>query len=1409
MINDKSIQDYLGRQSVKIINAEFNKINGGLTIELKGPIKIQEVEKYLSDYLSNIIAKDKIFYKWAIEEEYELNEAYLNDLKNYLSQSLANFNKETKFLYLYEENYLFVKVANIIEENYLRKNKAYKLIKSKIKNDCGKDIDIKISVENTVCLEEFMEKRREEEKKISQEKINDQPISKAKVNKSNKNTEFSIGKKIKDDPIDIASLTDETFWATIEGKVFNIAEKEIKDSKYIVTFYIYDETSATSCKAFWSKDLYLKFKDNIEEDDPVIVKGRYQMDSFSKSYVLTIDSLARGQYKEIIDLEKNKRVELRTHSRMSEMEGFIDLKSLYKKLSTWGHKAIGITDLNVVQAYPEAMSLSEKYDIKTLYGLDASLALDYLPICIGPSETDSYVVFDIETTGLANNYDGITEIGGVKIKDGKVVDSFSSLVNPQMEIGEKIVKLTGITNEMVAGERTIDEVLPEFIEFSRGSSLVAHNAEFDISHLRTQAVKLGLEFDFPYVDTLYLARFLHPELKNHRLSTLSKFFGVSLVNHHRAVDDAEATANIFIKLIEELDEKSLDLSEDLNTIDTDWPKTATNFYNALILIKNDQGRKNLYQLITKSHTEHFYKSPKILINDLENHREGLLIGSGNIEGRLYQAILHRAPEEELIRIAEKYDFLEVQSPKNYEHLIENSDSRNGLASKEDLERITRIIIDLGKKLFIPVVATGDIYYLNESDHIYREIVKSVKYNRPSGDSKELYLKATRQVLDEFAFLGEDLAYEIVVKNSNKIADIIDDVRPIPKGRFSPNVEGAEEELRSITINKAKEIYGDNLPEIVEARIKKELDSIISNGYAALYMIARKLVLKSNEDGYVVGSRGSVGSSLVATMSGITEVNPLVAHYICPKCKKSEFFVKENYDTGLDLPDKDCPICGIPYKKEGHNIPFEVFLGFEGNKEPDIDLNFAGEYQSIVHQYTEELFGSNFVYRAGTITTIADNTAFGYVKKYYEKLDKNVSPAQIAYLQKGIVGTKRSTGQHPGGIMIVPHENEMEDFSPVNHPANDPTSGIKTTHFAYRAIEETILKLDLLGHDVPSIIKKLGELTGINPEEIDLTDEKTMSLYSSTEALDLKTEIPNLDVGTLGIPEFGTNFVRQMLKDTKPKTMGELFRISGLSHGTDVWLNNAQDLVRNKEAVLSEVICTRDDIMSFLIQKGLESNDAFTIMEKVRKGRGLTEEQIHLMNSVDLPSWYIDSCLKIKYMFPKAHATAYVLMSFRIAYFKTYYPQAFYASYFTTKLADFPGAFAFSGLGPVQGEMKRIKSLGFDASNKEQLNYVVLELIEEMLARGYEFQDPEIGKCERESFSVSNDGKIVVPYSAIENISAQQSRDIYDACLEGSFISVENFVDRTGINKSAIESLRSNGLLDHLQETNQMDLFDMF
>ncbi|MDO5689743.1 MAG: PolC-type DNA polymerase III [Tissierellia bacterium] len=1412
MLNHDLFTEFDFLESVEKVEYQEDARKLSLRFKVSRRISKEEHES-LHRRLSSLLQETTLVigYDWGQQELSE--EEFLNALLTHFQEQYPMLQSEDcQLRRIPQEDRVILQTPNEMLKKYIESRDIPKEMQNLLYREIGRQIAVEVRSGGSLDRDDFLEKTAEAEKLATVKMAKAQGVTQKPTRKKAAPEQALIGKRITETPIPISSLNEETYMPTVSGMVFGLDYRPIKDGKTIVTFFLSDETGATSCKAFWSKELLDRFQEQISEGTNVILKGKYGYDNFSKGECIVIQSLSKQSTALKSDLEEVKRVELRIHTQMSTLDGFTDITSLYQRAAEYGHDALAITDAHVVQAYPEAMYKSSSTKIKTIYGLDAKILFDGLPILMGAENRElprEYVVFDIETTGLSTYCDKITEIGAVRVVDGEITGRYGRLVNPEMQIDAKIVDLTGITNEMVADQPTIDEILPDFLEFSKGAVFVAHNAEFDISFIQENAYQLGLDFDAPYIDTLYLARGLFPELRNHKLDTLAKHFEIKLLQHHRAEDDAEATAQVMIRLLEELENRGIEVSADLNQIQTDWNPGATRDSNALILVAKQSGLKNLYQMISCSHMDYYNRSPGIPREILRKKREGLLIGSGNLYGELAQAILAHRREEELHTIARNYDFLEVQPPENYDYLLASRENRNALPGRAKLEEWIRKTIAIGRELDIPVVATGDVYYLNPQDAIYREIVRTVQFRQDRRLSSNLYYKTTQEMLQQFQFLPKEVAYEIVVTNSRGIADSIEAVEPIPKGTYPPIIDNAEEDLRSVTYGNAQAIYGAPLPELVEKRLNRELDSIIKNGYAGLYMISRKLVKKSNEDGYLVGSRGSVGSSFVATMAEITEVNPLAPHYVCPKCKHSEFVTDGSYESGIDMPKKDCPSCGTLLNQDGHQIPFEVFLGFDGDKEPDIDLNFAGEYQPYCHKYAEELFGSDKVFRAGTIGTIKENTAFGYIKKFYEQTGEYLTQAQTEKLKRGIVGVKRTTGQHPGGLMIVPQDKDIEDFTPVNYPADDPKNQVITTHFTYKAIAENILKLDLLGHDVPSIARLLTDLTGVDLMDVPMNDPGCMSIFNSVDALGFSDSTYRQDIGTLGVPEFGTNFVRQMLQDTKPTSFGELVRISGLSHGTNVWLNNAQELVRDKVATLKEVICTRDDIMTFLILKGLDNKEAFKIMETVRKGRDLSDKVIEYMDGFDLPSWYIDSCQKIEYMFPKAHAVAYSLMSYRIAYYKVYYPEAFYATYFTTKLADFPGSIAMAGPMAVKDEMQRIKELGRGASAKENSVLNVLEVVEEMYARGILIAPVRFENSQAAHFSLGKQGMIVPPFCALDDVSEQNSRQIYEELQKGSFISVEDFTARTKVNRSALESLRQNGVLAHLHETNQLDLFSAF
>lgn len=1265
-----------------------------------------------------------------------------------------------------------------------------------VKKCTEKSLLISYSEEKT--SDDFLYNKEIEERII----LKDMLAKSNSTSKNNKKSNFKYGKKIKNETIKISEIDMQQGDAIIKGEIFQYETKTIKDGRTLVIFYVSDGSSSISCKAFLNKDQSDTFVRNVKEGNHALIHGDIVYDTYNKEVSLMLKSLELTQEKIREDNAPNKRIELHLHTQMSSMDGVSHTKDLIQRAIDWGHEAIAITDHGVVQAFPDAMDMGK--EIKIIYGVEAYMINDKKEIVNGDLEgrkIDDFVVFDIETTGLSPKNNKITEIGAIKIINGEIAESYSQLVNPGVPIPDLIVKLTGITDDLVAEKPSISEVLPSFKEFIGDSVLVAHNAAFDMGFIRENYKAINISINNPVLDTLELSRAVFPTLKSHKLNLIAKHLKVDLLNHHRAVDDALATANILLKILEIIKDKNFEDLSDLNALKSSADITKGDMYHTIILAKNQAGLKDLYKLISDSHINYFHRKPRMPKSIITKLRKNLIIGSACEAGELYKAIISNRPSSEINEIVSFYDYLEIQPTGNNEHLIRNGIVKNS----EELELINKKIYDLGKKHNKLVVATGDVHFLDKEDEIYRRILMSGQKFSDADFQPPLYFRTTSEMLDEFSYLGEKIAEEVVILNPIEINDKIEDCIPIPNGTFPPKIEGVDEELRTICEEMAIKKYGNPLPEIVRIRLDRELDSIIKNGYAVMYIIAQKLVSKSIEDGYLVGSRGSVGSSFAATMSGITEVNPLPPHYVCAKCNKSEFFEDGTIASGFDLPDKFCPECGEMYVKDGQDIPFEVFLGFEGDKEPDIDLNFAGEYQSKAHKYTEHLFGEGKVFRAGTIGTIADKTAYGFVKKYFEERDKIVNGAELNRLLKGCTGIKRSSGQHPGGVMIVPDYKDILDFTPIQYPADDKTSGVITTHFDYHAISGRILKLDILGHDVPSIIKMLEDLTGTDPLKIPLDDEKTMRIFTSLEPLGIEPKSINSSVGTLGIPEFGTKFVRQMLVDTSPSTFSELVRISGLSHGTDVWVNNAQNLVKNKVAPLSEVISTREDIMLSLIKAGMDKKQSFFIMEKVRKGKGLSGDDEKSMRELSLPEWYIESCNKIKYMFPKAHAAAYVTMSFRIAYFKVYHPQAFYATYFTSKWSDFNADLIIKGETVIRDKIKELEQKGLAATAKEKNELIVLEVALEMYARGFRFVKVDLYKSDSDKFMLSKEG-IIPPLKALEGVGENVAKKIHEEGQITPFISIEDLIVRGKATKPVIEALKNHGCLDKLPQSNQISLF---
>lgn len=1314
---------------------------------------------------------------------------------------------------------------------YLYKKGVDKYLTDRIRDEFG--VNVTVAFKNKKATEEEQQDYKKKHENYERQLIesimtekataeNAKETAKAEEVKAGIENGIIMGRDpIKDEPIKIKNTRTEGEKVVIQGEIFNIEEREIKGDRYIVSFDITDGSDSTTVKFFTDKNAYdcdggIK---SALKGAYVKVKGEVQYDKYAKEIVIMSRNIVKADRPPArMDTSEEKRVELHLHTTMSTMDAVTGMKEYVKRAAKWGHKAIAVTDHGVVQAYPEAMDAAEANNIKVIYGVEAYLIDDLGEVVTNPkgqSFDDEYVVFDIETTGLNKEKCKIIEIGAVKIRNREIVDRYSTFIDPGEKLSDEIVDLTNITDDMLEGQRPIETVLPEFLDFVGDDVLVAHNASFDTGFVRIKAEELGIEYrKNTILDTLELSRTLLKELKKHKLDVVAKHLGVSLEGHHRAVNDAEATAEIFLKLVDMLEENGVKNVDDINIYSSrtvNYSKLKS--YHTIILVKNLKGLRNLYELISMSHLEFYHKQPRIPKTRLMQHRDGLIVGSACEAGELYRALLDMKPKEQIENIVGFYDYLEIQPVGNNMFMID-SDRVPAVNSVEDIKNFNRKIVQLGEEYNKPVVATCDCHFIDPEDSVYRKILMYAKGFEDAENQPPLYFRTTEEMLREFYYLGEEKAREIVITNTNLIADEIENIKPVPDGTFPPKIEGAEEQIQQIAMDKAHSIYGDPLPPIVEQRLDKELKSIIKNGFSVMYIIAQKLVWKSNDDGYLVGSRGSVGSSFVANMTGITEVNALPPHYVCPNCKYSDFESEEVHKvfmqggSGVDMPDKACPKCGTMMKKDGHDIPFETFLGFDGDKEPDIDLNFSGEYQQRAHAYTEELFGKGHVFKAGTIGTLADKTAFGYVKRYVEDHGLNLHRAEMDRLVQGCTGVKRTTGQHPGGLMIVPKDKDIYEFCPIQHPADDVNSTIITTHFDYHSISGRILKLDLLGHDDPTFIRMLYDITGFNPQLVPLDDKQTMSLFQSPEALGLKPEQINCPTGTLGVPEFGTRFVRNMLIETKPETFSDLLRISGLSHGTNVWVGNARELIADGVITLKETISTRDSIMSYLITKGLENKKAFKIMEKVRKGKGLADEDIEYMKEHDVPQWYIDSCLKIKYMFPKAHAAAYVMMAYRIAYFKINYPEAYYATYFTVRAAeDFDYSSMCRGEDVAKAALREIEDKGNDATAKELNKATVLELVIEFYERGFKFLPIDLYKSDARKFAVSADG-LIPPLNSLQGLGLNVAQSIVDGRKDGEFKTIEEFKSRTAAGSSIVELLKENGVLKGIPESDQMSLFDI-
>lgn len=1236
--------------------------------------------------------------------------------------------------------------------------------------------------------------------------------------KKSDNPDVIYGRDFEEDAIPIETIVGEMGEVVIRGQIMTLDTREIRGEKTIIIMSVTDFTDSIVLKIFTKNENLPELMGDLKKGAFLKIKGVTTIDKFDSE--LTIGSIVG--IKKIpdfttirMDNSPLKRVELHCHTKMSDMDGVTDVGDLVKRAYKWGHKALAITDHGNVQAFPIANhALPDDPDFKIIYGVEAYLVDDLKDIVENSknqSLQDAYVVFDIETTGFSPLVNKIIEIGAVKVEKGNITERFSTFVNPEVPIPFHIENLTGIKDDMVITAPVIAEVMPEFLAFCDGAVMVAHNADFDMSFIKYNCDRLSIPYDFTIADTVAMARMLLPNLNRFKLDTVARALNISLENHHRAVDDAACTAEIFEKFVKMLADRGINTLDELNAEGHVSKETVMKMptHHAIILATNDLGRVNLYKLISLSHLDYFHQRARIPKSEYLKHKEGLLIGSACEAGELYQAILQGRPQEEIIRLVKFYDYLEIQPLGNNAFMIK--DEKAPISTMDELKDINRRIVKLGEEFHKPVVATCDVHFMDPEDEVYRRIILAGKGFKDADEQAPLYLRTTEEMLEEFSYLGSEKAKEVVIDNTNMIADMCERISPVRPDKCPPVIENSDQMLRDICYNKAHEMYGEDLPEIVSERLERELKSIIGNGYAVMYIIAQKLVWKSNEDGYLVGSRGSVGSSFAATMSGITEVNPLAPHYYCAHCHYSDFdspeVKKYGGQSGCDMPDKRCPNCGKPLVKAGFDIPFETFLGFKGNKEPDIDLNFSGDYQSKSHKYTEVIFGAGQTFRAGTIGTLADKTAFGYVKNYYEEHGVHKRNCEIDRIVQGCVGIHRTTGQHPGGIVVLPVGEEIYSFTPIQHPANDMTTDIITTHFEYHSIDHNLLKLDILGHDDPTMIRMLEDLTGIDAQKIPLDDKSVMSLFKNTSALSITPDmLTNCTLGALGIPEFGTDFAMQMLIDADPQSFSHLIRIAGLSHGTDVWLGNAQTLIEEGKATISTAICTRDDIMIYLISMGLDSEESFTIMESVRKGKGLKPEWEEEMTAHGVPDWYIWSCKKIKYMFPKAHAAAYVMMAWRIAYCKVFYPLAYYAAYFSIRATGFSYELMCQGKDKLNYFMRDYEKRKDSLSKKEQDTYKDMRIVQEMYARGYEFWTIDLYKAQASRFQII-DGKLMPALSTIDGLGEKAAEAVVEAAKDGPFLSKDDFRQRTKVSKTVIDLMGDLGLFGDLPESNQLSLFD--
>lgn len=1382
----------------------FLKYIGYIPFDVDGEIETEETIvkiKIKNNFNESLEASLKKFFLRNLKRSVDIEPVGDNDLEFIVNnwQKIIIGHKLDDYLSLLlpelKDDVLIFKSHSKLVIKKMRDSKE--ILQDLVMRHCGIKAEILLELDETL-KPDFDDTFGHDYTNFDSFETNDLSIQPNKEDNNNKKTEnIILGKDFKKISIDLDSVpTVEGSILVVKGQVFF---KDYNEKSKISTIFITDKKDSIVIKHFFDKGEILH--KNIKVGDYITAEGTLFYDNFMNDFAIKPFNLKKIKHElSIKDEAEEKRIELHCHSKLSQMDGIMEVEDIVKRVKEWGQKAVAITDHGAVQNIPQFYDIAKKEGIKPIFGLEGDVVDEYIDIIniFGNGNQDikntEYVVFDFETTGTQPDINEIIEIGAVKVNNGEIKEKFHSLIKPKEKIPEITTEITGITQEMLNDKPSIEEVLPKFLNFIEGTVLVAHNAIFDFRFLRSWVVKLyNKNFEQTYIDTLSMAKSLL-NIKRFSLDKVVKELGLSNFNHHRADEDAHVTALVFIKLLDMASNRGIKTLSDLDKLKKFIDYKRIFAKHMTILIKNKIGLKNSYKLVSNAHTKYFYIHPRILKSELEDMREGLLIGSGCENGELADAFIRGATKDELKEIAKFFDYLEIMPVDSIE--------TNEELSKERIIEMYKTIYEIGKELDKPVVMVSNAHYLDKEDQKFRHALKVA-------DKKKVYnskrhMRTTNEMLSNAMeiFNDEKIAKEVVIDNPNLIANSIEEIVPLKKRLNPPNIENADNEVRETTYKRAHELYGDILPEIIEKRIEKELNSIIKHGYSVLYLMAERIVKKSNEDGYLVGSRGSVGSSVVAYLMGITEVNPMPPHYICPKCKKSIFFTNDEYGSGYDLPDKKCDVCGEQMKKNGQNILFETFMGFEGDKIPDIDLNFSGEYQSKAHKYVEKMFGEDHVFKAGTISTIAEKTALEYARKYAETADF-VRQCEQQRIAKAITGVKRTTGQHPGGLMIVPKEFEIYDFTPIQYPANDTKSNVQTTHFDYHVIHDDLVKLDALGHDDPTFIKMLEDLTGINALSIPMDDKETLSIFSSTKALkiDLKSEL-DTTVGTLGIPEFGTNFVRKMLEDTKPKTFAELVRISGLSHGTNVWAGNAESIINMGEATLNEVISCRDDIMNYLIHKGADSKKAFFIMENVRKGKGINEEDEKLMKELNVPKWFLNSCKIISYLFPKAHAAAYVSMAFRIAWFKVHKPLAFYATYFSVKGDEFNLHVILKGKNSIKRRLMEIKG---EKDVKLKRERTILEVAYEMILRGYKFYNVDLYKSHSKKFLIQNKG-LLIPFITIPNLGEKAAESIIKERENSKFQSIEELISRTNVNKSNTEVLKELGILKELPDKNQISLF---